>query len=196
MKTAINGKLRLKWFWRGMYSGRGMTPVEQIFKWGNLILAKVVYAKFNPSTPQYYRADILDLLRKYYDVRWEKMRGIGKMWHVVYSQIDEGYVGRPEEAYRLLQRGIRDIQKSEINHKVCSIGFNPMKQKWYGWSHRAMYGFGIGDVVKEGDCCASSGWTEDYLKTHDDPYVLPVGFEAKTLDDAKRMAVAFAESVS
>ena len=31
---------------------------------------------------------------------------------------------------------------------------NPSKGydgKWYGWSHRAVYGFGIGDKIKEGD---------------------------------------------
>jgi len=195
MKTAINGKVRLKLFWGGLYSGGGMTPINRVFKLGKLTLAKVVYSKLSPFSPRYYRADVLALLRQDYDVRWEDC-GDNEMWHLVYSKLDEGYVGRPEEAYRLLQQGIRDVQKSEPNHKVCSIGFNPTEQKWYGWSHRARYGFGIGDVVNRGDCCASSGWTEEYLKTHKDPYVLPIGFKAKTLKDAKRMAVAFAESVS
>ncbi len=59
-----------------------------------------------------------------------------------------------------------------------------------------MGGFGIGDVVKEGDCTNSSGWTEEYLIQHPEcSLALPVGFEAKTLKDAKRMAIAFAESV-
>lgn len=79
---------------------------------------------------------------------------------------------------------------------VCSIGFSEKSQKWYGWSHRAFYGFGIGDVVKEGDCCASSGWTDEYLEEHPEADVrLPVGFQAKTLDDARKMAIAFASSV-
>ena len=79
----------------------------------------------------------------------------------------------------------------------CSIGFCEQEQKWYGWSHRAIYGFGVGDVVKEGDCAASSGWTDDYLEMHPEAdESVPVGFEAKTLDDAKRIAQAFAASVS
>lgn len=81
-------------------------------------------------------------------------------------------------------------------HQPCSIGFCEKKGKWYGWSHRAIFGFGIGDTVKEGDCCAVSGWTEDYLLEHpEEDLSLPVGFEAKTIEDAKRMAIAFAESV-
>ena len=87
-------------------------------------------------------------------------------------------------------------EKAEPNHNVCSIGKSFKDGKWYGWSHRAIHGFQIGDEVKEGDCCATSGWTEEYLKNHPDPYVLPVGFTAKTEEDCKRMAIAFAESVS
>ena len=64
---------------------------------------------------------------------------------------------------------------------VCSIGKSTIDGRWYGWSHRAIHGFQIGDSVKEGDCTAKS---------------LPVGFTAKTEEDCKRMAIAFAESVS
>jgi hypothetical protein len=47
--------------------------------------------------------------------------------------------------------------------------------------HRARYGFGVGDKVGEGDVIA---------------HHFPVGHEAKTLDDARQMAAAFAEAVS
>ena len=81
--------------------------------------------------------------------------------------------------------------------KTACIGFAPESQKWYGWSHRAVYGFTIGDVVHKGDVTNSSGWTEEYLKEHPEEDIsLPVGFKAKTLEDAKTMALAFAESVS
>lgn len=106
------------------------------------------------------------------------------------------YIGNPKMAYRLCKvRGIRP-EKSDPRANVCSIGFCGKEQKWYGWSHRAIYGFGIGDTVKEGDCCASSGWTEDYLKEHPEKdRSLPVGFVARTLEDCKLMAIAFADSV-
>jgi len=35
--------------------------------------------------------------------------------------------------------------------KVCNIGWSPSQQKWFGWSHRAIYGFTIGSRVKKGD---------------------------------------------
>ena len=35
---------------------------------------------------------------------------------------------------------------------TCSIGFCEAEQKWYGWSHRAIYGFGVGETCKKGDC--------------------------------------------
>lgn len=107
------------------------------------------------------------------------------------------YIGSPLDAHRLCKtRGIRP-QKTDPSHEVCSIGFCEGKQKWYGWSHRAICGFGIGDEVKEGDCTASSGWTEEYLLEHpEEDTSLPVGFKATDLVDAKKMAIAFAASVS
>jgi len=113
----------------------------------------------------------------------------------VYSKKDGGYIGSPEDALVLYKRGIVP-EKMKDNGNVCCIGFNEEEQKWYGWSHRAICGFKIGDIVKEGDCCAASGWTDEYIKEHpEEDKSLPVGFVAKTIDDAKTMAIAFAESV-
>jgi hypothetical protein len=107
------------------------------------------------------------------------------------------WIGDPKWARRLCVIDRIKPEKAKPEHCVCSIGFCEIEQRWYGWSHRAIAGFGIGDEVKEGDCCASSGWTEEYLKEHpEEDLSLPVGFVAKTLDDCKRMAIAFAESVS
>jgi hypothetical protein len=97
------------------------------------------------------------------------------------ENLEGDYIGTPREAFYLCRtKGIRP-EKIDYRAKVCSIGFCEQEQKWYGWSHRAMYGFGVGDEVKKGDGAAES---------------LPVGFVAKTLDDAKRIATAFARSVS
>lgn len=102
---------------------------------------------------------------------------------------DGAYIGGVDELNNLvLKRGISPIL-SQTKNKVCSIGKSVLDGKWYGWSHRAIYGFEIGDEVKEGDCCASSGFIDEYLS-------LPIGFKAKTEEDCKRMAIAFADSVS
>ncbi len=105
------------------------------------------------------------------------------------------YIGNTKTADFLCRK--RGIKPEVIDgHQVCSIGFSSREQKWYGWSHRAIFGFSIGDTVKEGDCCASSDWTDEYLAEHPEADTsLPIGFTAATLDDAKCMAVAFAESV-
>lgn len=44
-------------------------------------------------------------------------------------------------------------QKASPSHTVCSIGFSEKEQKWYGWSHRRYYGFGIGYEVKRRRLC-------------------------------------------
>lgn len=82
---------------------------------------------------------------------------------------------------------------------TACVGFSPKYQKWYGWSYRAIYGFGIGDVVAEGDITTTSGYVEDFELEHPDiafKNVLPIGFKAETLEDAKKMAIAFAAAVS
>lgn len=108
---------------------------------------------------------------------------------------DGKYIGNIDCFKRLaIDRGLEPETYNE--NKVCSIGKSTKDGKWYGWSHRAIHGFKVGDKVKEGDCCALSGWTDEYLKTHPDPFILKVGFEAKTEEDCKKMAIAFASSVS
>lgn len=105
------------------------------------------------------------------------------------------YVGDERFAKMLVDRGIKP-ELRDGNQNVCSVGFCAAEQKWYGWSHRAIFGFGIGSVAAEGDCCTSSGFTAEYEAEHPERVIsVPVGFEAKTLDDAKRMALAYAESV-
>lgn len=108
----------------------------------------------------------------------------------------QSFIGELKDAMYYALRGIRP-EKADETDNVCSIGFCEKEQKWYGWSHRAIYGFGIGSEVEEGDCCASSGWTDKYLEEHPEEKmkILPVGFKARSLEDTKRMAIVFAESV-
>ncbi|MBU2060083.1 MAG: hypothetical protein KKB38_20425 [Gammaproteobacteria bacterium] len=110
---------------------------------------------------------------------------------------DGHYIGNSKAAHFLIvKRGIKP-ELASPTHNVCSIGFCEKEQKWYGWSHRAIYGFSVGDVVKRGDCTASSGYTDEYLAEHpEDDTSLPIGFKAKDVIDVKRMAMAFAASVS
>lgn len=63
----------------------------------------------------------------------------------------------------------------------CGLGYNPKTKTWYGWSHRAIAGFKIGTEVKKGSVLAGK---------------YKVGYKAKTIADAKKMAIAFSDSVS
>jgi hypothetical protein len=115
-----------------------------------------------------------------------------------YYTHDGYYIGNAKTAnYLTRKRGIKP-ELANPGHTVCSIGFCEAEQKWYGWSHRAIAGFGIGDMVDSEDhSCACSGWTDEYLAEHPEADIrLPVGFTARTLEDARHMALVFAESVS
>ncbi|RKY42292.1 MAG: hypothetical protein DRP85_03135 [Candidatus Makaraimicrobium thalassicum] len=45
------------------------------------------------------------------------------------------------------------LAEKEITEELTAgHGFSPKDNKWYGWSHRAIYGFEIGSVCSKGDC--------------------------------------------
>ena len=67
---------------------------------------------------------------------------------VYYSKLDGSYLGRVG-----MENDLNYLLKLGITEQVQSgLGFNPIEQKWYGWSHRAIFGFGIGSECKKGHC--------------------------------------------
>jgi hypothetical protein len=84
--------------------------------------------------------------------------------------LDGKYIGPVKDFNKLWDRGIQHFEIARPDHTVCAIGYNPSEQKWYGWSHRAIYGFGVNSQYRNR--------------------------QAKTLDEAKTMAREFAEDVS
>lgn len=136
-------------------------------------------------------------MKEFIEKEWE-VEHCGKMIMVCNAEGEPiGEKSLDKKFIALLKKREIYPQKVKESHCVCSIGFSEKEQKWYGWSHRAFCGFGIGHIAKEGDCHTTSGWTEEYLKEHpEEDLSVPVGFECKTLEDCKRCAIAFAESVS
>lgn len=55
--------------------------------------------------------------------------------------LEGGYIGDPRTSHRLWKRYGIVPELSDNKHNVCSIGYSARKRKWYGWSHRAIYGF-------------------------------------------------------
>lgn len=113
--------------------------------------------------------------------------GDGKLPMVnCYSRDTGHYIGDAKMARFLCKkRGLRKVSKASPRHCVCSIGFNKQEQKWYGWSHRAICGFGIGDRI-----------FEERFGNDQTPFIKHGKKTIKTIADAKLAAKSFAASVS
>ena len=100
---------------------------------------------------------------------------------------DGEYIGTPKDARVLIvKRGIRP-EKADPGHSTCSIGFCERDRKWYGWSHRALCGFGIGDKLFDA-----------FWESADDhtPFVAHGDVTIETLEQARQAASGFADMVS
>ena len=101
----------------------------------------------------------------------------GKLSDVYLSKFDDSYI-----THIGLEKSVKYLADKEITDNLThGVGFSPKDNKWYGWSHRAIYGFEVGSKCKKGDC----HYTEDKGE-----------WTAKTMEDAKQMAVDFNEGVS
>lgn len=96
-----------------------------------------------------------------------------------YSKVDGSYithVGLEDRFKFYLRFGITEqIQSIPPNGRTACIGYNPKEQKWYGWSHRAVYGFGVGSTCNKGDCHYIPDTKEHFIDSevtfwHDDEY--------------------------
>jgi len=158
-----------------------------------------------------------------------------------YSSYNGVYIGSKDDAKFLCKkRGLRKLQPLEKDGRVCAIGFSKKEQKWYGWSHHGIAGFGVGSKVTkksvmyrpdsveglyslfikfhdERDVKKIPGVgivilhrmldvinpTSDVLETEDNGHIdiqfIPIGpgkWKAKTLEDAKQMAIEFVKALS
>ena len=113
--------------------------------------------------------------------------GDGKLEMINCYSLDSGHwIGDSRTARNLcVKRGLRQIQKTNPNHCVASIGFDEKEQKWYGWSHRAIFGFKVGDSIFE----ARYGNDKTNFSKHGKKKI-------KTLKDAKLAAKRFSAYVS
>lgn len=77
---------------------------------------------------------------------------------------------------------------SEFAHSddsVKSVGWPEKEQKYYGWSHRAICGFGIGDMIFEPN-----------FGDNETPFIKHGSKKIKNKSDARKAAVAFADDVA
>ena len=153
------------------------------------------------------------------------------------------YISKHDKSYITLvglEDNVKHLAELGITEQLSKdTGFSPLHNKWYGWSHRAIYGFTIGSTCKKGDVhyrpktkeqfmeAQVEFWTDDKTvnvkaEERDDdiiyiswdyidggegkisgieqkysPLFLGKGeWTAETMEDAKQMAIDFAQSVS
>jgi hypothetical protein len=64
-----------------------------------------------------------------------------------------------------MEDNIAFLADREITEQLThGVGFSPKDNKWYGWSHRAIYGFTVGSTCEEGNCHYQPKDKEDFLR--------------------------------
>ena len=72
--------------------------------------------------------------------------------------------GMEDKLNHIIKFGITDFVASTWEAgKPINMGYNPIEEKWYGWSHRALFGFKVGSECKRGDCHYRSVDKDDFL---------------------------------
>ncbi len=72
-------------------------------------------------------------------------KDVPKSW---LSKFDNSYL-----TFEGLESDLEFLADREITKELThGVGLSPKNNKWYGWSHRAICGFGIGSTCKKGDC--------------------------------------------
>lgn len=76
------------------------------------------------------------------------------------SNFDNSYLTRVE-----MEEHVDILAALDITEELSlGLGFSPTSNKWYGWSHRAIYGFTVGSTCKKGDVHYSPANIEDALE--------------------------------
>lgn len=91
---------------------------------------------------------------------------------------------------RELMENLSWLEKFKEKHGITKtkngcMGFSEKEQKWYGYSHRAIVGFGVGDRIFEPDF----GNEKTDFRLHGSKII-------RNMEDAEKSAKAFAKYVS
>jgi len=93
------------------------------------------------------------------------------------------WIGDKQMAERLAEYDIA-AELADEDHDICCIGWSEREQRYFGWSHRAIAGFGIGDMI-----------FEEGLGDDDTPFIKHGSKRIETKADARQSAINFAEYV-
>lgn len=86
------------------------------------------------------------------DAYLRKVAYVNEMQHgdppAYFSKYDDSFI-----AFVGMEKDVRLLARHEITDCLTrGVGYSPKDHKWYGWSHRMIYGFTIGSTCKIGDC--------------------------------------------
>ena len=86
----------------------------------------------------------------------KKVAYIGEMDGGFANQKSEVYLSKFDNSYIThvgMEDNVKFLAEREITKELThGVGLSQKDGKWYGWSHRAIFGFKIGSECKKGDC--------------------------------------------
>lgn len=126
--------------------------------------------------------ELYDVFEEDWLSHWEDMPADDTQTMTVARNKGGDYIGDARMAEQLCEKhGIApEARTSEV---TCNFGWSEKKQKYFGWSHRALVGFSIGDKIFDEACNA------------DLPFIERGKVDIKCKDDARIAAMRFGEYI-
>lgn len=91
--------------------------------------------------------DVMEYLEKVAYKKFRKEDWMDNPVEEYRSKFDDSYI-----THVGMEKSVKFLADHEITEQLThGVGFSPKENKWYGWSHRAIYGFTIGSTCKKGD---------------------------------------------
>lgn len=103
------------------------------------------------------------------------------------------YLGDIDMALSLLDKGIKQFYYRTPQSCVASIGYDPDTKTWWGWSHRAIAKYQVGQSVRH-DLIGYETATKYFHYDHTITSIEPITLHTEA--DCRKMAEFFAEEVS
>jgi len=88
----------------------------------------------------------------------------------LFEEPSEVWKSKFDDSYLIhvgLEKKIKFLADREITEQLThGVGFSPKDGKWYGWSHRAIFGFSVGSTCKKGNCHYISNSLEEMIEDY------------------------------
>ncbi len=135
------------------------------------------------SSKQVETHRLYDVFEEEHLTHWEDMPPDDTMTTDVARTKTGDYIGDPSAAAYLCGKLGIAPDPPRKGASVCNYGWSEKHERYFGWSHRAVVGFALGDMVFDEDCDG------------DLPYIERGKAKIKCKDDARMAAQRFAEYI-